>query len=72
MKCYKRFKVVQDALGRWGIYDAGDPWQEASFASFGGGGLIDLIVDAAVQLNQGRMRASDLAWTWYYPREDNQ
>lgn len=31
----KRFKVVQDANGRWGIHDTTDPWREAAFASWG-------------------------------------
>lgn len=65
----KRYKVVQDANGNWGIYDGIDPWHEASFASYGPhSDLLDLIVDTAVDLNRGATKGVHLSWQWYYPR----
>lgn len=66
----KRFKVVQDAKGEWGIYDARDPWREASFASWGKKHCdrLDEIVDWAIKLNKGTAKAQDFHWTWYYPK----
>lgn len=67
----KRFKVVQDARGNWGIHNTTDRWHEGSFASWGKHYPIDDIVKCAVRLNAGVMQVRDFHWTWYYPREQS-
>lgn len=68
----KRYRVVQDARGFWGIHDASAPREESSFAKFSpsGSARLDMIVDVAVDLNRRNMKYLNLNWTWYYPRKE--
>ena len=65
----KRFKVVQDARGRWGIHNTTDPWQEGAFASWGKGyPEHSEIVHWAIALNEGTAHVRDFHWIWYHPK----
>lgn len=72
----KRYYVLQDARGYWGIRDTGKCPLSEVFASWGnhaysGAELLDEIVTWARKLNQGISEKDKFAWGFYEPREDN-
>ena len=68
----KRYKVVQDARGYWGIWDR----EADDFASWGypgdpGAEDIDYIVEDSSMLNSGQMAKEIFDWDGeYLPREN--
>lgn len=75
----KRFKVVQDASGDWGILDTltlgFQPGTIDGFAGYGFpygtvGKWIHLIREHAISLNAGKMDRDEFSWSAYEPRED--
>lgn len=71
----KRFAVVQDAQGFWGILDTGvleHLGPKRAFASFGrhrmAKGMFGIMVEEAVFLNQMQRNRDDYFWSEYAAR----
>ncbi len=68
----KRYKVVQDARGYWGIWDR----ENEDFASWGDGSwagaeCLDEIIHYAGELNAGVSVRGEFSWDGkYLPREE--
>ena len=70
MRARKRYKVVQDGNGRWGILDTfalAFPVVKP-FAEFGNGKWLDLAWGAAIRLNTGETEREHYYWIDYTPR----
>lgn len=71
----KRYKVVQDASGIWGVLDtlrASDGRLNLAFAGWDGCAgyrWIDEIVRWAIMLNRADSERYNLHWSLYMPRE---
>ena len=70
----KRYRVVQDGRGEWGVWDTHDT--VLGFASWGdiargytGADCLDEIVYYAAELNTGVASRDEFAWTLYTARE---
>lgn len=74
----KRFKVVRDAHGIWGILDTSEEHRNLfgrggfapfAFSDFTSHRWLDLVVDHAIKLNKGEIFPPELHWVEYEPRK---